>query len=167
MIATPPDYIYTSRDEMERILSQIGVNLRIDDLDVAGSEGALESFYIDATLTIDTYVQHYYEPQDLYSSYWVRLRASWLACYYLSQRRGNPALFQLRYNQILEELERVQLGELVIPGLPTRFDLTPAMSNIVIDERFTIDKIRVHPSISTGGVSSRQSLSPVIPYEWL
>ena len=166
-IGTPPQYVYTSRDEMEGVLSQTGINLRIDDIDVMDSEGVLDSFFYDATLVIDTYTQHLYYSQDLYSSYWVRIRASWLACYYLSQRRGNPALFQVRYNQILEELERIMDGELLIPGLPTAYDITPAMSNVVVDERFAIDKIRVHPSISTGGTSSRQSLSPRFPFDWL
>lgn len=167
MNAIPPQYIYTSRREVENVISQVGVNLRLDDLDTSDSEDALEEYYIDATLDIDTHAQHYYESSDLATSSWVRRRATYLACYYLSQRRGNPALFQLRYNQIMEQLERVQLGEMLIPGLPTRADMTPAMSNMVVDERFILSKLRVHPSISTGGTGSRQHLSYIIPFEWL
>lgn len=158
---------YVTLDEVQLRFSEAGITLRLDDLPPEKLDDAFEQVAGDVEDVIDQYCQHFYLDDDLKNSPWVRRRASWLFCYFLSMRRGNAAIFQNRYNEIIDELERVAAGRLLIPGLPYRADMTPALSNLVVDERFYISKIRVQPSISTGGTSGRQALSPVIPYEWL
>ena len=168
-------YVYTTRDEIERLMSGVGVRLRVDDLidstdpdyDASDIGYYFQELTEDATLTIDQYAEGHYDPEDLVNSRWGRIRATWSGADLLSQRRGNPALFYSRYEEIIGELQQVTFGNLVIPGLPTRADLTPAMSNLRVDERFMVRKLRVMDSISTGGTSARQDFVYIYPYEWL
>lgn len=158
---------YVTLRDVQHRFSEAGITLRLDDVPADRLAEVFEQVAGDVEDLIDQYCQHFYLDEDLVNSPWVRRRASWLFCYFLSMRRGNAAIFQARYNEIVDELERVGNGTLLIPGLPRRADMTPALSNVVVDERFYISKVRVQPSISTGGTSGRQALSPVIPYEWL
>lgn len=164
-------YLYTSQAEIERIFSSTAVDLRVDDITAEDttngntdlSDSLWEEILSDATDIINQYVELYYNPIDLYSSRWVRMRATYIGAHIVSYRRGNPSLFRDRYEQILEELTMVKDGSLIIPRLPTRDDFTPAMSNVAVNDKYYIDKIRVHPTISTGGTSGRQSIQPYVP----
>jgi hypothetical protein len=160
-------YIYTDQTTIERLYSDTGVTLVIDDM----SSGEKALFWTEVTSeasdVVNQYAEMYYAPIDLNTSSWVQRRTTWIAAYLISQRRGNPAIFGDRYDEIIEELKAVYRGELLIPRMPTREDMTPAMSNLIVDDRFRVHKLRVHPTISTGGVSSRQDMSPRFPWEWL
>ena len=158
-------YTYTSEDEIVRILSSSGVNLRVDDLD--DTTTLMTEIVSEATDMINYYCGLNYDESDLNNSVLVRRWASWIGCYLLSQRRGNPAMFEDRMQEVIVLLEEITRHDRIIPRLPTREDLTPAMSNLHIDDRFRTHKIRVHPTISTGGTHARQDLSPRFPFEWL
>jgi hypothetical protein len=160
-------YIYTDQDAIERLYSENGVSLSLDDLTGAEQTTFWTEITSEATDVVNQYAELYYAPIDINDSSWVQRRATWIAAYFLSQRRGNPAIFGDRYDEIIEELKAVYRGELLIPRMPTREDMTPAMSNLIVDDRFRVHKLRVHPTISTGGVSSRQDMSPRFPWEWL
>lgn len=153
-------YTYITRADIESVFSHTGVSLRVDDLT---NSTVLDNFWneliYEATDIINQYCEMFYAPSDLATSYWVKTRAKWVGAYLLSQRRGNPALFLQRYEEIIEELIAVSQGELLIPRLPTREDLVPTLSNQVVDDRFRIRKLRTHPEISTGNSSGRQDLS--------
>lgn len=155
---------YTTEAEVTRLFSSLGVENRVDDLTDAGDlEDLWEDITEDATSMINQYCENFYTSLDLNGSRWVRIRATYIACHILSYRRGNPSLFRDRYEQILEELEKVSIGSLLIPSLPTRSDFTPAMTNVAVNDKYYIDKIRVHSTISTGGSSGRQSVQPYTP----
>ena len=158
-------YTYTSEDEIVRILSTSGVNLRVDDLD--DTTVLMTEIVNEATDMINYYCGLNYAEFDLNNSVLVRRWASWIGCYLLSQRRGNPAMFEDRMAEVIALLEEITRHDRIIPRLPTREDLTPAMSNLHIDDRFRTHKIRVHPTISTGGTYGQQDLSPRFPFEWL
>lgn len=161
-------FTYTSREEIVRIFGNNGVNLRGDDLRNASGEAAMMGEIIgESTEMINFYCGMNYDEIDLSDSYLVRRWATWIACHLLSQRRGNPAMFVDKYEETLRLLEEVYKFNRIIPRLPTREDLTPAMSNLHIDDRFRTHKIRVHPTISTGGTYGKQDLSPRFPFEWL
>lgn len=160
-------YVYTTEAEVQRVLSATGVDLRVDDL----LGDTLSDFWTDitseATDIINQYCELFYDPSDLYTSHWVRSRARWIGAHLLSQRRGNPALFQSRIDEIYNDLEGVFDGTLIIPRLPTREDVIPSMSNLIVDDRFRVSKTRVHPEISTGETSGRQHLSYYPPTDML
>jgi len=112
----------------------------------------------EATDTINQYAMEWYEESRLVNSLWVRRRATVIACWLLSQRRGNPGQFEERVSQITLELEKVLKGDLRIPRLPMRADFTPGVSNYRVDDRYLVRKTRVEPQISTGGRGSKQDI---------
>lgn len=159
-------YPYTSETEIKRLYGKKGFQNITADLAGTDLADAILDAIADATTTIDAYASQIYAQVDLAQSRWVRERAKWIAAYRLSQRAGAPDLFSQRYAEIIEELEKVKDMEIMIPNLPTSADLTPALSNLYIDPNYEVDKIRVYPSTSTGGNSSRQSLSWRYPVDW-
>jgi len=158
-------YAYTSEAEIKRVISTSGFDLRVDDL--ADTLDAITDIVEEATDMVNFYCGLHYNESDLETSPLVRRWTTWVACYLLSQRRGNPAIFADRMGEVLALLEEVSRHDRIIPRLPTREDLTPAMSNVHIDDKFRTHKIRVHPTISTGGTYGKQDLSPRFPFEWL
>ena len=160
--------VYTTQAEIERIAyGEDGVPLIVDDI----TPGEESTFWVelteDATDFINEVASLRYDPVDMADSRWVRSRSTWVGAYFLSQRRGNPALFVNRFDEITDELQRVAEGKIIIPRLPTRENFTPAMSNIVVNDYFNVHKLRVHPSISTGGGGKNQDIAPIYPWEWL
>lgn len=160
-------YTYTSEAEINRVFSDSAVDLRVDDL--TGSE--LTTFWteivIEATDMVNFYCELYYDPVDMQDNRWIRRQATYLGCYLLSIRRGNPEQYTQQYDRVLADLQLIAEGKRQVPRLPTRGDLTPAMSNMRVDDRFTISKVRVQPSISTGGSSSNQHIDPIYPWDWM
>lgn len=161
-------YPFTTRDEIERLFGEKAVKLRQEDLQGGDLTLYWTDLIADATTKMQAYLEMYYEPADLANSRWVRVRATWIGAFLLSQRRGNPAQYLSRYQEIMEELQAIAAGILQVPGLPTRADFTPAMNNLIVDDRYALAKLRVHDPISTGGTSGRLHSSFLIhPFEWL
>ena len=159
---------YVTQEEIERIsYGSLGIELITDDIVGNEKDEWWREITEEATDYINQFCELRYAPEDLVDSRWVRSRATWVAAYFISQRRGNSPIFVDKFDEITDELQRVADGRIIIPRLPTREDFTPAMSNLVVHDWFQIHKLRVHPSISTGGTSSRQDLAPIFPWEWL
>ena len=76
-------------------------------------------------------------------------------------------MFVNRFDEITDELQRVAYGDIIIPNLATREDMTPSVSNLIVHDWFGVSKLRVHSMISTGGASGRQDTSPEYPWGWL
>jgi hypothetical protein len=160
-------YVYTSRAEMQRLFSARGTTLRIEDLNSTDQDEYFVEVCEDASDIINQYVENIYDQSDLVNSRWVRIRATWIACYLFSQRRANPALLVGRYQEILEELEKVRLQILDIPGLAKRDNFFPAMSNMTVDPHYPIRSVRVVESISTDSTHTRQERAYMWPSDWL
>ena len=164
----PP--LYTSRAEMEEIFSRLGIDSRIDDdqseavdspydfsrnVIQPNEETYLDAIILSATELFNQYLLSYYDAQLLVDSRWIRSRCTWVACFLLSQRRGNPEQFTEQYNEILATIRQIALGPGIngnpqIPRIPTRFDFRPALSNLVVDDHYSQSKIRVIEKNSTG-----------------
>lgn len=130
-------YTYTTKAEIASVFSQLAVTLRIiDETDSTSSQTTyLTDIIEEATDVINEYLLGIYNASDLANSKWVRRRASWIAVYLLSQRRGNPAQFQARYDEIIESLEQIMDGRRQIPRTPTADDFIPVHRNAVVDDR--------------------------------
>lgn len=152
---------YTTQEEMERLFGSTAIDLRTDD-EADPSQAITDAIY-DATLQINTYCQGRYDPTYMAQSQWVRRNATYLACYFLSKRRGNPEQYEGDYDRIMSQLQAVANGQIIIPNLQVRSDFTPSMSNLRVDDRFSVNKIRVESTISTGGSSGRQDVEPQLP----
>lgn len=152
-------YEYTSEAEIKRLYGKSGVQLILKDISGSDVGEIWDEVIADATQTIDQYAAQIYNQQDLATSRWVRIRATWIGAFRLSQRTGSNDLFAQRYEEILEELEKVLELKLMIPNIPLSADMSPMMSNVTIDPRSNSKKIRVQQEISTGGTSDRQDLA--------
>ena len=141
-----PGEAFTSRAEIERLFSQEGVDFRLDDAD----EDALNDVITDATEIILQYAWVSYEFSDLLSSSWVRRRATWIAAYFLSMRRGNPAQYVDRYNAIVQELQMIYAKNLWIPRLGVKENSSPALSIPIMDNRLPYPQQRVIKNQSIG-----------------
>lgn len=153
-------YVYTSQDEIERQLSEIGAQLRLRDLTGSDSADYVVEMTAEATDIVNQYVLGIYDEEDLANSRWVRSRATWIGCRLVCLRRAQPvpkALIE-RYQEVLEDLKMVRRGEIQIPRLGTSSNMLPAMSNLRVDDRYYSRKIRVNPSISAGGSGGDQDV---------
>jgi hypothetical protein len=167
--ATPP--LYTTRAEMEKIFSNLGINTRLDDdqsktinspydsfdgvTPLVSEELYLDAVIQDATDLFNQYLEVWYRPEDLVNSLWIRRSCTWVACHLLSLRRGNPSQFDNEYQRILEFIQQISKGPGVngnplVPRTPLRYDLRPSHSNIVVDDHFPQSKIRVQDRSSSG-----------------
>jgi phage gp36-like protein len=149
-------YLYTSRQEIERLIGYEGASAMTDDtLEGESEEDVWQDAIEQATDEINLFLEKWYDPSDMAENKWIRHQASWIAAYLLSQRRGNPALYERRYERILLLLEEIHKGYRQVPRLPWKADFSPAMDNVVVDHRYHIDKIRVQGRISSTGTPVR------------
>jgi len=163
-------YVYTTLEEMQRIFgTESGASLidpvsaRMDDdgdlsttLDTIEQQ-ALYDVQEEATHEINYYLCSRYEPSILTANTWVRRACSYLACYFLCQRRGDPAQFKDARDLILTRLREISNGTKNLPLASQRADdLTPAMSNLVVSDRYSRKKLRVQTPISEGGTDGSQ-----------
>ena len=105
--------LYSSQKEMELIYSELGVTLRLDDVDddVAPQTTIaerLEAVIQDATDECNEYLLHIYDAVDLNESRVVRRWCSLIACHILSRRRGNPGQFNDEYDRIILKMIAVR-----------------------------------------------------------
>lgn len=160
-------YLYTSQKEIERIWSPKAAAVRLDDSRTGNTDVNLwNDIIFEATDTVNLYLQPFYNDIDLQNNLWVRRCASYIGCYLLSLHRGNPPQFKVQYERMVELLEKVQDGRMQIPRLPTNYDYTPGMSNYAIDDYYNINKVRVEPTISTGGTGGNQDIDRILPNNW-
>ena len=149
----------TSSAELERLFSQVGVELRTLD----GDQTTIVDEIVDwVTETIASFTLHHYDTENLEASPWARRRATILAAYYLSQRKGNPAQFVAEAKRVMEELELVRTNKILIPNVPVRAADVPTISSFRVDDRYLINKQRIVKSQSTKPSPSQQSYE--LPY---
>lgn len=166
LYGTVPSYSFTSREEIERLLSLTGNQQWLDDLGDIDVTDFYSEIVADATLTCLQYLGRVYDANDLASSYWVRRRATYIAAYHLTKRRGDPGLYGEDYQRSVEELQDVWEGLIQIPEIPFSSGMAAVMQNITVDQRYVSQKGRVVQHLSTD-VSGRENLLYIYPYSWL
>jgi len=158
-------YTYTTETEVRRLISSSGADQWLEDLSSDFSDYIIEVIE-DATSTINQYLEKFYDPVDMRNNPWIRRRATYLAAYHLTKRRGDPGLYGDDYQRILAELQEANEGLIQVPGLAFTAGMLAVMQNITVDQRFIYAKSRVRQSISTD-TGGRENLSYSYPYEWL
>lgn len=161
-----PTYQFTSAEEIIRLISLDGSNQWTDDLTKEDYDDYFSEVISDATMTCLQYAGKLHDAQDLYQSYWIRRRATYIAAYSFTKRRGDPGLYGEDYNRSIFELQEVAAGTIQIPDVPFSSGMMAVMQNIVIDQRYLYNKTRVRPGISTD-TSGREFQTYPYPYEWL
>lgn len=135
----------TSRQEIEEIFSVDGVTNHLDTDSEFMSEQILNTIIERATQRCLLYLRTHYREEDLENNVWVREQATYIACYHLSIRAGNPSLYTDAYMSALMELEQVRDG-LLDAGIPSK--ARGYVQTQILDSRFYESK-RVNPAAST------------------
>lgn len=155
--------LLTSQTEMEQLFGAEAVLWRVDDDEDDVKDAGVETEGLnDAMLEAHDQVMMHLEPRyatvDLLDNRWARRAATVLACYFLSQRRGNAEQYVTHYQQIQEDLARLMEGKLSLPRMTVALDEAPAMSNLVVDDRYHYAKLREQSEISEGTTDGSQDL---------
>lgn len=169
-------YTYTTQAEMESIFgteSTSPVELRLDDDgDLDGSLDAIEASALadvieEASHEINFHLAQRYTPVVLNAHSWVRRACSIIACYLLSQRRGDPAQYTDAYTRVITRLEEIFAGKRDLPLTADRHpaDQQPALSNLVVSDRYGRKKLRVQEDVSEGGTDGSQHLDHVYYFD--
>lgn len=166
MAPTALTYQYTNRAWLEGLLSAEGVSLRLDD-DLSGTESETETTRLTtyavniATSRVNLYAAQKYEPIQLANSWEVWHWGTIVGAKWLCGRRGNPVPDSLAeaYEEALDELKELRAGQLVLADIPPRDELWPAWSNIELDQRYWLRKLRVQVPISESQRGYRQQRS--------
>lgn len=112
-----------------------------------------------AEAEIDSYVVSQY---DLIQAHainpdWLRHCSAIVTCVWISRLGANgtvPPGLQSLYDEKLNALQKIQLGQRMIPGLSTRADPGVSMSNLTYDPRWDLAKIRTQPAANTSDQNS-------------
>lgn len=157
-------YTYVSEEDIEALLSVHGKTASLDDLGVGAPTGDNDAHLNKAiqwaTARVNFYLGNQYAARYLAESWIVNDWATILACYWLRTRRGNPAPSAIMdmYKGAVEDMSRVQSGEVNLPDTPTRSAAWPAWSNVRVDQLYPVRKVRVERGLSEsrGGRPSYQ-----------
>ena len=145
--------LYVSQSDMEDLLSTEGVELRLDD-NGDGSVSAAELLRLTtnarnyATAKVNRYLSGRYAEADLATSWVINEWAAYLACNWLSRRRGNPGLFKAEVGEAIKDMKEIRAGVSNLEDIPARHPSWPTWSNTRVDSNYRLRKIRVERPIS-------------------
>lgn len=170
-----PNVLFTTRAEIERVLSFRGVELHIDDLDdfddnwvggeaEATDENAVTEIIQRVTSKILDYLAPRYSAETLATIPQIREIATYWACHDLSRRRGNEPLYEDEVAEGIERLERYREGNLYLDAPMT--GPRTVVQAYVTDNRYYRNPTRVLRAASTAVVSS-QRLAWEYPFFWI
>lgn len=161
-----PTYTYTSWDEIAQLYSSAGQAAVVSDLSGADLTEAQSDVMLSATDEVLMYLGMEYDQEDMNTSSIVRRICTTIAAHFLSQRRGNPALFQTRYDNAIARLIELRDGSLTLPNVERIKDSMPSMSNYNYGGRNPINRIRVgHDSFLPDNTPNATPNIPQWPYQ--
>ena len=147
--------LYTDRESVASMLSDIGVDLRLDDdgnqtID-ARELSRMELYAANiATARVNGFCRAKYSVSEMARSWEVYDWATTIAARWLCGRRCNPVpeVISAFYEEVIESLKEVRAGVRQIAELAPSDEMWPVWSNIVVDHRYLLRKIRVQRRIS-------------------
>ena len=139
-----PEEQLTSEEEIKRVFSTDGVDNHLEDL--PDYEDHMNEVIDRATAKVLLYLRGIFSLDDMGSNPWVREKATYIACYLISIRSGNPSLYGQMYEECLIELTQVRAGQLN-PGL--KRDYQVVMQTPMLDNRGYRPGLRTDPESST------------------
>lgn len=169
-MATPtiPAILYTDRASVRGLLSEQGVDLRLDDND-SGYVSADELSRLDecislATARVNAIAVSIYEPVVLANNFVIWDWATILAAVCVCRRRnhGPDGYLKEEYERVQDELKALRTGEFVISDLPIRDTTAPSVDNFRLDGNYHTRQLRVLPSISDPTQAKHQRFNDFI-----
>lgn len=144
LVSTAPsisgEYL-TSKEEIERVFTADGVSNHLEDT----NDTTLTEIINRASEKVLLYLRTNYKLEDMMTNVWVREQATYIACYLISIRAGDPSLYTDMYQQVLEELQLVR-SSLLDPGIASK--PRPVVQTPIADNRYT-RTLRTDPRKST------------------
>jgi hypothetical protein len=134
----------TSEQEIINVFSTDGVANHLENLNNYGVH--MNEVINRASAKVLLYLRGMFDIQAMVSNVWVREKATYIACYLISIRSGNPSLYGAMYEESLIELAQVRAGQLN-PGLPR--DAQIVMQTPMLDNRGYRPGLRTVPEAST------------------
>jgi hypothetical protein len=134
----------TSEREIKRIFSTDGVINHLEDM--ATYTTHMNEVIGRASEKVLMYLRGIFSMEDMMVNPWVREKASYIACYLISIRTGNPSLYGAMYEEALIELTQVRNGQLN-PGM--RREVHIITHTPMVDNRGWRPGLRTDPSSST------------------
>jgi phage gp36-like protein len=161
-----PSYLYTSWTEIAQLYSTTGQSAITSDVTGGDLTSVQTDTIASATDEVLMHLGMEYNQEDMYTSSIVRRICTTIACYFLSQRRANPSLFQTRYDNAVSRLQSLRDGTLSLPGVRRLKDSLPSMSNYNFGGRHPINKIRTgHDSYLPDNSPNEAPNIPQWPYQ--
>ncbi len=160
---------YTSQTEVERLFSSLAVELRRDDFEDTDPEydNVLEEVLLQAHYEVKSIINRVYSDANALLHPWIRKRATYIAAYFLSIRRGNDSQYFNEYFQALEDLEALVKGELFIDDLAANINSLVTYCNISSDNRYPFTPMRVDPISAVPDTVGVKFVHRYIPFSWL
>lgn len=165
---------YTTQDDVDVLLSTLGVTTRADD-DASGSLSGTETAYVTrcityATARVNLHCLQHYAAADLAGSWTVHELATVIAAVLLCKRRGNPVPDGLAemYAEAMDTLKDLKNKALTLADAGERTSGWPTWSNLRVDHTMPLRKLRREGPISEqsrplpGRVSSDDIAAPHI-----
>lgn len=111
------------------------MTLRIDD-DV--TTAAIDGVIRDASVEVYSYLGTLFDDATLAASEVVQLYATDIALWFLCARRNNPipGTVQSRYDDAIQRLQAIRLGQMTLPDAAMSAGTAPSMSN---------QRVKMHP----------------------
>ena len=156
--------LFTSEQELERLLSEDGTLLHTDD--VSDNDEVIYEIIERATGRVKQELNKSFDDVDLANSPRIREIATIIGCYLLSYRRGNPSLYSEQYMESMVDLERIANGDLYLSELPRSGNTAVIFQNVSSDNRFPFTPIRVDAITSSRTVGG-QFINRNLPFLWL
>lgn len=147
--------LYCSSDDVDALLSQEGVDLRLDDDESdaisATEETRLTTWALNyATSRVNDYALGRYLAANLDNNWTVNHWATVIAARYLCVRRGNPlpkSIAEL-YKEVMADLKALKAGEYQLGDIAERVLNSPSWSNLRHDGRYLRKKTRKESQMS-------------------
>lgn len=152
--------LYCDRFDVEDVLSDTGVELRIDD----GPPRTLGNCLDEAASVIEQKCLLRYDVPALSGSRVVKHWAKWIATFLLCKRRGNGPSEALgeEYDRVMKELDAVAAGKARIGDAVERRPSLPGMSNVrVIKEPWPHVVVERRSSTGLPPQEYRQKVDPI------
>lgn len=146
---------YTTTEELERLLSAIGVNAFSDnDHDSETNDDVVDEVITQASAEVASYIARQYEIGTLGNDVQVREWTTIVAAYKLCFRRGNmpPESLAYRYEQLMDQDKGILAliadrhrwkGRLLTATRRKDKAMHPTFSNLTVDRRYPYERIRV------------------------
>lgn len=148
--------LYTSKEEVESLLSSDGVLLRLDDdQDAANSAGELlriNTLAVNyATARVNLYLGNRYTSAQLATSWSVHDWATMIAARWVCRRRTNPVPESLQdaYDEAIAEMTAIRDRLMSLTDIQERQADQPVLSNMTLDGRYKVKQLRKQLPIST------------------